>query len=153
MDDTDKKIISNIMQDPKMPLRKLAGKLGVSFVTVMNRIKRLEKEGIIKRYTAKVDFEKLGYGVHVVIDIRISKGKIFELEKKIARSPCVETVYDTTGEYDAVIIARFVSTRAMDSFLKRIQTFDFVERTNTKLILNTIKEDQMQLLPTEPQPI
>jgi Lrp/AsnC family transcriptional regulator for asnA, asnC and gidA len=54
-------------------------------------------------------------------------------------------VYDTTGGFDAIVIGRFRSTRAMDSLLKKLQTFDFVERTNTKLILNTVKEDQIRL--------
>ncbi len=112
---------------------------------MMNRIKKLEKEGIIERNIAKINYEKLGYGTHVIIEVKISKGKLFELEKKIASSPNVYAVYDTTGEYDATIIAKFTSTRAMDSFLKKIQTYDFIQKTNTKLVLNTIKENQIKL--------
>jgi Lrp/AsnC family transcriptional regulator for asnA, asnC and gidA len=123
----------------------LASKVCTSFVTVMNRIKKLEKESIIKKYSTKIDFDKLGYDTHVLIEIRIAKGKLFELEKRIARNPNVYAVYDTTGEYDATVLAKFTSTRAMDNFLKKIQTFDFVERTNTKLVLNTIKEEQVSI--------
>ena len=145
IDTYDEKIINELTQNAKIPLRKLANKLKISFVTVMNRIKRLEKEGIIKSYAAMIDYEKLGYGVHVLIDIRIAKGKLFELEKKIAHCPNVSTVYDTTGDFDAVVIGKFKTTRSMDNFLKKIQTYDFVERTNTRLILNTIKEEQIKI--------
>lgn len=145
IDKTDEQIINELISNAKMPLRELASKLKVSFVTVMNRIKKLEKEGVIKEYNAKINHEKLGLGVHVLIEIRIAKGKLFELEKKIARNPSVYAVYDTTGEYDATILAKFKSTRVMDSFLKNLQTFDFVEKTNTKLVLNTIKEGQIKL--------
>lgn len=144
-DKHDEKILNELIENNKIPLRKLSKKLNVSFVTVMNRIKKLEKEGVIEKYASKINYEKLGYGTHVIIEIKISKGKLFELEKRIASSDNVYSVYDTTGEYDATIIAKFKSTRAMDNFLKKIQTFDFVEKTNTKLVLNTIKEDQIKL--------
>ena len=52
-------------------------------------------------------------------------------------------IYDITGTFDAVILARFKSTRQMDAFLKKIQSYEFVERTETKLILKTIKEGSM----------
>ena len=136
IDEQDRKLINELNENSKIPLRELATKLGISFITVRNRIKRLEKEGIIESYTARVNYRKLGYDIQVLIEVRISKGKLFELEEKIARSPNVYAVYDTTGEFDATIIGRFKTTRAMDDFLKKIQTYDFVERTNTKLILN-----------------
>ena len=145
IDKYDEQIINELIDNSKTPLRKLATQLKISFVTVMNRIKKLEKEEIIKQYEAKIDYEKLGYGVNALIEIKIAKGKLFELENKIAKNPAVYSVYDTTGEYDTTVFARFKSTRTMDTFLKKIQTFDFVERTNTKLILNVIREKQIRL--------
>lgn len=145
IDTIDEKIINELTKNSKITVRELGKRIGVSFVTVMKRTRRLEKEGIIQKYTAKIDYEKLGYGIHVVIEVRISKGKLFELEKKIALHPNIHTVYDTTGGFDAIVIGRFKSTRSMDSLLKKLQTFDFVERTNTKLILNTVKEDQIKI--------
>ena len=145
LDACDERILNELMTHAKVPLRDLAKKVKVSFVTVMNRIKRMEKEGIIKRYTAIVDYDSLGFGIHVLIDVRISKGKLFELETKLAAFPNVYTVFDTTGDFDATILARFDSTRSLDAFVKKIQTFDFVERTNTILVLNTIKEGQAEM--------
>ena len=104
---------------------------------------KLEKEKVIEKYTAKLDYEKIGYDVEVMIELRISKGRLFEVEKKIAAHPNVFAIYDVTGAYDAVILARFPTRRQMDNFLKKIQTYEFVERTETKLILNTIKEENI----------
>jgi len=143
LDELDKEIINSLLIDSRQSYRKLAKKLKVSVATIMHRVNKLEKEDIIKRYTAKINYEKLGYDIEVLIDIKISKGKLFLVEKKIASNPNVFAVYDTTGADDAVILARFPNRRKMDNFLKNIQTYDFVERTHTKLILNTIKEDQM----------
>jgi Lrp/AsnC family transcriptional regulator for asnA, asnC and gidA len=145
IDETDKKILNLLADNAKMPLRDLAKVLNVSFVTVMNRIKKLEKEKVITKYCTKINFEKLGYDTTVIIQVIISKGKLFELEKKIASSPEIYAVYDTTGSYDALVIGKFKSTRSMDNFIKKLQTFDFVERTNTMLVLNTIKDAQIGL--------
>src|SRR3989338_5766362 len=109
----------------------------------MNNIKKLEKEGVIKGYTAKLDYEKSGYDIEVMIEIRISKGRLFDVEKKIAVHPNVFAVYDVTGAFDAVVLARFPTRRQMDTFLKKLQTYEFVERTETKLILNAIKEESI----------
>ena len=87
-----------------------------------------------------------GYDVEVIIEIRISKGKLIEVEKEIANHPNVFAVYDVTGDFDAVILARFPSRRKMDAFIKKLQTYAFVERTNTRMILNTIKEKQVGVM-------
>src|SRR3989338_6736130 len=143
LEETDKKILNIIVENSRLSLRQIAKQADVSVATVMNHLNRLEKEGIIKKYTTKLDYEKIGYDVEVMIDIRISKGKLFEVEKKISALPNVFAVYDTTGSFDAVVLARFPSRRKMDSFLKKIQTYDFVERTETKLILRTMKEENI----------
>ena len=139
----DKKILNIMVDNSRLSLRQIAKKADVSVATVMNHIKKMESEGIIKKYTTKLDYEKAGYDVEVMIEIRISKGKLFEVEKKIAANPNVFAVYDLTGAFDAVILARFPTRRLMDNFLKKIQTYEFVERTETKLILNTIKEESI----------
>src|SRR3989344_3927481 len=84
--------------------------------------RELEKAGIIKGYSAEIDSEKIGYDVHAIIRLQIAKGKLFEVENKIAVHPNVFAVYDVTGEFDALVIAKFKSMKLLDSFLKKIQT-------------------------------
>src|SRR3989338_10256738 len=143
IDSTDKKIVNIVLENSRLSLRQIAKKAKVSVVTVLNHMKRLEKEGLLKKYTAKIDYEKAGFDVEVLIEIRISKGKLFEVENKIAIHPNVFAVYDLTGSFDCLILARFQNRRQKDSFLKKIQTHEFVERTETKFILNTIKEENI----------
>ena len=143
LDSLDKNIINELIINSKLSYRDVAKKVKVSVATVMNRVKRLEKENVIKRYTTIIDYDKIGYDVEVMIEIRISKGKLFNVEKEIAHHPNVFGVYDITGDFDATILARFKNRKGMDAFLKKIQTYDFVERTNTRIILNTIKEKEI----------
>jgi len=143
LDNVDKDILNELMVDSRHSYRDLAKKAKVSVATAMNRAKKLEKEKIIKRYTTIIDYDKIGYDLEVMIEVRISKGKLFNVEKEIASHPNVFAVYDITGDFDATIFARFKNRRQMDNFLKKIQTYDFVERTNTRIILNTIKEKEI----------
>ena len=139
-DDLDVKIITALLGNSKISYRKLARKLGVSVATIINRVGRLEKEKIIEGYTTSLDYEKLGYDVKVIIEVRVSRGKLFEVETKIANHPNVAAVFDVTGAFDSMIIANFKTRSEMDKFLKKIQSYEFVERTETKLVLNTVKE-------------
>lgn len=143
LEETDKKIINALIENSRHSYRQIAKKIGVSVATVMHHVKNLEGQGIVREYTAKINYEKIGYDIEVLIEIRISKGKLFEVEKKIATHPNVFALYDVTGASDAIILARFKTRRLMDNFLKKIQAYDFVERTETKLVLNTIKEENI----------
>ena len=145
VDDTDRKIMNALMDDSRLSYRQVAARVGFSVATIMNRIKALEKAGIIKEYTCVVDYDKLGFDIDVIISINVSKGKLFQVEKKIGSDENVTAVYDVTGDYDSVVVAKFKSRRLLDNFLKKIQTYDFVERTNTVVILNNIKDRQMRV--------
>ena len=143
-DQLNKQILNILLENSKLSYRQIAKKLGVSAATVMNRVKLLEEGNIIKNYTISIDYEKVGFDIEAIIEIRISKGKLIEVERKIATNPNVFAVYDVTGDFDAIILARFENRRKMDAFLKKIQTYDFVERIFTKVILNTLKEQQIK---------
>ncbi len=145
VDETDRKILNVLLSDSRLSFRGVASKVGVSAATIINRIRRMEKEGIIKGYTAVIDYEKLDYDIDAIINMKISKGKLFEVEKRIATNPSVVAVFDVTGDFDSTIMAKFRNRRALDAFLKRVQTYEFVEATNTVLVLNTIKNSQIKV--------
>ena len=145
IDDRDKKILNVLLENAKWSFRDIAKKVGVSVVTVLKRVRALEKENIIKAYTTELDYERLGYDVQAIIRIRIAKGKLFEVEKKIAIDPHVFAVYDVTGDVDCILVTKFKTRKDLDKFLKKIQTYDFVERTETNLILNIIKERNIEV--------
>jgi Lrp/AsnC family transcriptional regulator, regulator for asnA, asnC and gidA len=141
----DRKIIAALQRNSRRSLREIAREVKASPATVMHHLGRLEKEKVIKGYTATVDYDLLDIDVHALIEVRVQKGQLFEVERKIAHHPHVYAVYDTTGHFDAVILCRFPNRKALDRFLKDIQTYQFVERTETRIILNTIKESHIDL--------
>ena len=140
IDKTDEEIIKNLTVDARLSARQLAIKLGMSTVTILSRIKKLEKEKIIKGYSALIDHEKLGYDLTAIIEI-IAKKDILEIEEKLAKIENVCGVYDITGNTDTIILAKFRGRNELSRFVKDLSAMENVENTITHIVLNTIKED------------
>jgi len=141
LDETDVKILRILLSDARLSSRQIAKQSGVSIGTVLSRVKKMEEGGIIRGYSAMLDQEKLGYEFTVVSEITVSKGRLLEMENEIARLPNVCCVYDVTGLIDAIIIAKFKNREELGKFTKRLLALPYVERTNTHVVLTTIKED------------
>lgn len=141
LSELDIEILKKLSKDGRISLRQLAKDLGnKSPVTIKNHVDNLESKGIIVNYGVQINYEKLGYEIIAIIEVTISKGKMLEVENQIAENPHIFAVYDITGEYDALILARFKSRSDLSRMIKEIHTSPYVERTNTHLVLNTIKE-------------
>jgi DNA-binding Lrp family transcriptional regulator len=141
MDETDIKILHQILSDGRSSYRKIAEQIGVSPPTVLNRIQKLERNHIIKSYSAVLDHEKLGYDLTAIIEVTAVKGKITEVEKHISKFANVCAVYDITGLTDMIIVAKFRNRRELSDFVKKDLASPYVERTNSRMVLVTVKED------------
>jgi DNA-binding Lrp family transcriptional regulator len=141
LDELDLKILKALVENGRLSARKLSEMLNVSVGTIIKRIEKLEQDGIILGYTAIVNHEKLGYDLVSIIEVRVSQGKLLDVENQIAKLPNVYGVYDITGDYDALIIARFKSRKELDNFIKTLLAMPYVERTRTHFVLNVVKED------------
>ena len=141
LDDIDKKILAELLKDSKRSYRDIARAVGVSASTVINHVNRLESAGVIKDYTVRLDFERLGYELTVITEMTVSRGKLLETQEEIAKMPYVCGVYDVTGEIDSIVIAKFMNRRELSEFPKDLLSMPYVERTNTHVVLNTMKED------------
>jgi len=140
LDKIDEKILKNLMVDGRLSARQLALKLGMSTVTILSRIKKLEKEKIIKGYAALIDHEKLGYDLTAIIEI-IAKKDIIDIEEKLSKIDNVCGVYDITGNTDTIIVAKFKERNELSAFVKSLSSMVNVENTITHIVLNTAKED------------
>jgi DNA-binding Lrp family transcriptional regulator len=142
IDELDIEILKTLSVDGRKNKSTIAEDLKRSPNTIIKHINNLEETGVIKNYGAQIDYEKLGYDIIALIEITVSKGKMLEVEKKIAQNPNVFAVYDITGTYDALILARFKTRAKLSEMIKNeIHASPFVERTNTHIVLNVIKEE------------
>lgn len=141
LDEIDKKILREYMHDARLSYREVAKRIKVAVGTVMTRTKNMEKEGIIRGYAPLLDHQKLGYDLTAIIEIVVSKGKLLEMEREIAKLSQACAVYDVTGLTDALVIAKFRTRKELGDFTKKLLSMPFVDRTNTHMALTTVKED------------
>ena len=137
----DIELLRCLNQNGKASQRELAASTGAALGTVNSHIKNLEKEKIIKGYYAEVNPEKVGFNLTAIINLRITKGKIMDVQSSIAKHPRVFAVYDITGEWDSLVLARFKNREEMDEFIKTTLSQKNIERTSTSLVLNNVKEE------------
>ena len=135
------RILKNLLVDARLSSRQLALKLGLSTVTILTRLKKMEQEKIIKGYTAVINHEKLGYDLTAIIEIYTKKGKMVEVEQDISTLENVCAVYDVTGESDSVIVAKFKNRDELSKFVKELSSRPNIDKTVTNVVLNTVKED------------
>ena len=140
IDDIDKDIIRVLNNDARLSYREIAQMLNLSVGTVSHRVKRMEDQGVIKGYIPVVSAEKVGFDFRAIIFLNIEKGKLQDVEEKLAEFNNLIGVYDITGDFDAVIVGRFENRKHLNSFVKEIQTIEYVVRTNTSVVLAVMKE-------------
>ncbi|MBU4201703.1 MAG: Lrp/AsnC family transcriptional regulator [Candidatus Altiarchaeales archaeon] len=140
IDELDIKIIGILQENSRESYRDIANKLGVAEGTVYNRVNKLRDEGVIKRFMVDVDFSKVGYELTVLVGIIVEGGHLPEIEKKISESRNVSAVYDVTGDYDAIVVAKFKTRDDLNKFVKGLLAMPHVKRTYTMLVLNILKE-------------
>jgi DNA-binding Lrp family transcriptional regulator len=124
-----------------MSYRKIADEIGVSPPTVLSRVQKLERDKIIKSYSVVLNHEKLGYDLTSIIEVTAVKGKITEVEKHISKFSNVCAVYDITGLTDMIIVAKFKNRAELSNFVKKDLSLPYIDRTNTHVVLITVKED------------
>lgn len=142
-DKLDLMLIAELRNDCKQSVRTLSKKLGSHPNTILLRIKNLEKEGIILKYAAMVDFKKIGYDLHSLIWIKVDKKTRTEWDILNELSKFSELVagYAITGSYDVLVVARTKDRNELTALLKRLNTKIYILETKTELVLETFKHD------------
>jgi len=145
IDETDKKILNLLSKDGRMSYRKISRELDVSVGTVHNRMDKFTKSGIIKKFIPYIDHSKLGYKLTTIIGVKVKGGVLRNWENKTTYHKNVLGIYDVTGEFDAILLAKFKDTTELDSFIKGLLKEPDVQRTYTQTVLNIVKEELSSL--------
>ena len=139
-DKTDVKILKVITEDARLSFRKIAKKIGVSTLTVLSRMKKMEENGVIKGYSALIDHKQLGLDMTAILEIKTTKGHS-SIKDQLKKLENVYGIWGVTGKNDLMILAKFSDTDMLSKFTKKIFTIPNVDGIETHLVLDTIKED------------
>ncbi|TET05970.1 MAG: Lrp/AsnC family transcriptional regulator [Candidatus Thorarchaeota archaeon] len=146
MVDKDSKILALLKENSRMTTKEMSKELEMPQTTIHNRIKKLTKNGIIKRFTIEVDGKKIGKGLDAYIlctvSYRSTRGeKINQIEvaQTIKELPEVEEVSIVTGDNDMIVKVAVKDVDALNDFvIFSLRDIEGVERTVTSVVLSEI---------------
>jgi len=154
LDEIDIKIINLLQEDCRTSLDKIAEQLPVAKSTVQYRIKRLEEEGIIEGYHAKINASKLGYDLLIAVNVRAIFGPGYheKVGNKLAQLPGVIAVYFIYGESDFIVLIRGKDRRELFEKMKMLYDLEDIERVNTSVVTKIYKDNPRIIFDFEKQP-
>lgn len=144
IDEKDELIINALRQDSNKPISRLSKEIGIPRATLQDRINKLVKQGIIKKFTIIPDFGKLGRPVTAFVMISFHPSPEVsqrELARQIATLPEVEEVHLISGEWDILVKIRVKDVESAGSFvIDKIRSMKGVEKTETCVSFECVKE-------------
>jgi DNA-binding Lrp family transcriptional regulator len=146
IDETSLRVLKEYLRDARQSFREVARRIGFSSGTVASRVKEMEDQGVIKKYTVQIDYEKLGYELTALTEVIVSEGMMMEVGDKITGISQAFSVYNVTGDSDIIIVAKFKTRQQLSDFTKSLTKMQYVVRTKTHVVLNTLKEDYSFLM-------
>ncbi|MEM2092343.1 MAG: Lrp/AsnC family transcriptional regulator [Candidatus Bathyarchaeia archaeon] len=141
IDEIDREILRMLQEDARVSFRKISERLNLSEATVFVRVKKLIKKGVIKGFTTIVSPEALGKRITAFVLINTDPKKLQSVLETISRMDDVYEVYDVTGSYYAIVKVRAEDQNRLAKIIDEIGMIDGVIRTETALVLRSIKED------------
>lgn len=127
IDEIDEKILERLNYDGRIKMKDLAKDLNLSAPAAADRVKRLEKNGVIQSYKAVIDREKIGQSIAVFINIDMPASKYEQFKEFASKSSEISEFYYVTGQYSLVVKAFVNSTTHLAKFLEKAQKFGTTE--------------------------
>ena len=144
MDSIDLKILNQLSSDSKTTLKQLSEQVGLSSSPLQARIKRLEKEGYIRGYTAQLDYTKLGQDHIAFVQVTLSDTRANALaafNTAISQLKSVEQCHMIAGNFDYLLKVRTKDIRAYrEELAEKISSLPHVASTSTFVSMETVIE-------------
>jgi Lrp/AsnC family transcriptional regulator for asnA, asnC and gidA len=143
MDKTDMEILSHLADDGKAKIRAIAKKAGLPMSTVHHRIGKMEREGVIRKYSAVPDYRKIGLPVcaYVLVNVEYSGIRSQEaVAREIRRLPNVLETNIISGEIDIIAKVRAGSIDELgETVIKRLRNIKGVAKTVTSVVMKEME--------------
>lgn len=137
LDDTDRAILRARIENARADVREIAVETGIVRNRVDERLDRLEAAGVIRGYTARVDYDRVGYDVTALLQLSITDDRVLE---RLSANPQFVAVYEVTGPEDVVAVGKFPDTDAMNETVTDLLTDEGVESLRTSVALDVLRE-------------
>ena len=156
VDAKDRAILRVLQDDARTSQAEIGRQVGLSAAAVNERIHRLEREGVIRRFTVLLDDQKLGVEITVYVEVFIeSPAHEQEFVALVGKLPEVQECHFVTGDFSCLVKARVPDRKALrELVLDRINSLAGVRQTRSYIVLDTTQDDPRIEIPepeTEPK--
>jgi DNA-binding Lrp family transcriptional regulator len=135
LDDLDRRLIALLQANARMSAADVARKLGVARTTVLARITRLERQGVITGYTVRLAIDDAERGVEAYVGISTEPRSARDVTLRLAALPELRQLCSVSGEFDYLALLRAESTARLDALLDEIGAIEGVRKTTTSVVL------------------
>jgi Lrp/AsnC family leucine-responsive transcriptional regulator len=143
LDDTDKKLLRFLQEDCKKTTKEYARHLGLSTTAVYERIKRLEKTGVIKKYVALVDKKKTNRDFTVLCHVKLIqhiKEYVLQFEREVQKLEEVSECFHVSGDYDYILKIHVTDMAAYRDFMvTKLTALNNIGSTQSSFMINEVK--------------
>lgn len=138
VDETDLKILKLLRMDARLSFREIGKQIQVSTGTVSERVKQMQRDGIIKGFVTAIAPDKLGYQVTMLVELNVGREKKMEEVEasiiEIAEACCIQYV---TGDIDMMVLIRCLNQEHATEMLDNIRTLEGIEMVRTHMVLKS----------------
>lgn len=145
MDGIDYKILTLLHNNGRMTVKEISSRVALTSPAVAERIRRMERTGIIAGYTVRLNPELTRKHIHALVSILVTPKDRPDFQKLLKTQAGVEKCYQVTGTYSHMVKASCPDVAALENLLNKLQKYG---QTNTQIIL---AEEQGELLPMLPE--
>lgn len=141
MDKLDIRILEALEEDARRSFATLGQSVGLSKTPCWQRVRALERAGVIKGYRTELDAGRLGLNVHAFVQITIHPAKYGEFENAVLKHPAILQCFTTAGQADYIVHVLAAGISELDHLLRmQVARLPGVQRIETTVCLKTIKE-------------
>lgn len=140
IDGTDLGILRILQRNARTPFLEIAREVGISGATVHERVRNLEKAGIIEGFTTRIDYKKLGYGVTAAVSVTFEHPNVDleKLKRSLLAIPEVTAAHNLTGDTDMLIMIKARDIDELRELLtSKVQNLPGLRRLSTSIILDS----------------
>lgn len=134
-DPLDRELLALLQANARESAAVLARQLGTARTTVLARLKRLERDGVIAGYTVRLAQEVINQGLQAFVGLTVQPKAGREVEARLSRMPEVRQLCAVSGEFDYVVLLHADSALRMNTLLDDIRNLDGVVKTTTSVAL------------------
>ena len=136
MDAKDRKILALLEADGRVGFAEIGDRVGLAASSVHDRVRKLEKQGLIRGYRADIDLEKAGFPITAIVSLALSPSSPSDIPSKIAELPLVQSCYSVAGDNSYALFVRAPSTTALEELLDALRA-KLEVTTRATIVLST----------------